>query len=62
MPDAQKLSPEMLPVTLKLLPTADPMLGVIRVGLAFNTTVLPVPVKLARLIVCALTTTGSTPT
>jgi hypothetical protein len=50
-----------LPVKLKLVPVAAPILGVMSVGVFASTTTSPVPVRLAKLICCPVTTTGLTP-
>ena len=50
-----------LPETDTELPVALPRSGVSSIGVLFNTTVSPVPVRLAKLIICPVTTTGLVP-
>ena len=50
-----------LPLSVRLLPVALPIFGVVRLGLVANTTTSLDPVVLAKLICCPVTTIGLTP-
>ena len=50
-----------LPLSVRLLPVAVPIFGVVRLGLVANTTTSLDPVVLAKLICWPVTTIGLTP-
>ena len=61
IPAVVMLPPTTLPVTLTLLPVAAPRLGVTRFGEVLSTTVFPVPVVLAKAMVCPVMVMGLVP-